>query len=204
MHNCNLPFQTKVSWVHFANILCHMFSTALPLLQKWQENQQRLQRSSQRHRDDQKLGVMVESLCDLSRELASRHLLRNSFLEHHSKVLQIPEDKGRSFPLLYDWGLRLVLSLGAKWQTVVTNFVVFESNICWVKSQFDHALVWLRIPCQNHRIPRTPSTHESGFVPITRAGNLYQKNMSSDEKKLWKQASLVSKHAAHLSCVQKS
>ena len=87
-------------------------------------------------------------------------------------------------------------------QTVVTNFVVFESNIRWVKSQFDHALVWLRIPCQNHRIPRTPSTHESGFVPITRAGNLYQKNMSSDEKKLWKQASLVSKHA-HLSYVQK-
>ena len=116
-HNCNLPFQTKVSWVHFAKILCHMFRTALPLLQKWQENQQRLQRSSQRHRhrDDQKLGVhefMVESLCVLSRELASRHLLQNTFLEQHSKVLQIPEDKGRSFPLLYDWGLRLVLSLG--------------------------------------------------------------------------------------------
>ena len=122
-HNCNLPFQTKVSWVHFAKILCHMFRTALPLLQKWQENQQRLQRSSQRHRhrDDQKLGVhefMVESLCVLSRELASRHLLQNTFLEQHSKVLQIPEDKGRSFPLF----VRLGFEVGSEpWRFKVTD-----------------------------------------------------------------------------------
>ncbi|CAK8993270.1 unnamed protein product [Durusdinium trenchii] len=85
--------------IYFARLLCHLFEHAMPLLRRWHRGQS----------DVAVIQFFTKSICDLAGELASRHLLRNSFLDWHCNILQIPEDRGRSFPLLYDWGLRIVL-----------------------------------------------------------------------------------------------
>lgn len=117
---------SQVGMVHFARVLCAIFDVAQPLLSRWHSGHHSRANVNQLGQLGQ---VLAESLCTLSRELASRHLLRNSFLEQHWESLQIPEDRGRSFPLLFDWGKRLVLRLDSSW-IILIDFGDLGSG-CW-------------------------------------------------------------------------
>lgn len=114
--------------VHFARVLCAIFDVAQPLLSRWHSGHHSRANVNQLGQLGQ---VLAESLCTLSRELASRHLLRNSFLEQHWESLQIPEDRGRSFPLLFDWGKRLVLRLDSSW-------IILVDLVIWVRAAGEH------------------------------------------------------------------